>query len=422
MRILWITNLPTVEIAQDAGLRVQYTGGWLTQISRKVAEKNELIVAFPLDKGISSKTGNVNSMQYCSFPSVKKQEEITEKLVESTKEFIHRVNPDIIHIWGTEYLHSYVFCLACQNLGIMDRTVLYIQGLISIYKEYYWCYINDPKVKRPTIKDYIRKTGPYYEYKDFCVRSIYEEKAIRMARHIMGRTAWDRYHIFRLNPSACYHFCNETLRESFYSGKWNIDNCSRHRVFISQGVYPIKGLHLAIEGVSKLRNKYPDILLVCTGKNRNSQSLRVKILDSSYDRFIRKLIHTLHMEDNILFLGMCDASRMKEEYLKANVFLSPSSVENSPNSVGEAMILGTPVVASDVGGVRSILENGKEGLLYEASNTDEMARCMEKVFDNDLLAEKLSEFGRKRALQTHDLTENYFRLLEIYKELLLCHV
>ena len=57
------------------------------------------------------------------------------------------------------------------------------------------------------------------------------------------------------------------------------------------------------------------------------------------------------LEDKVSFLGPLNAEQMKAEYLRSNVFLCPSSIENSPNSLGEAQMLGVPCVASYVGGI-----------------------------------------------------------------------
>ena len=53
---------------------------------------------------------------------------------------------------------------------------------------------------------------------------------------------------------------------------------------------------------------------------------------------------------------------MKDRFLKSHMYLCPSAIENSPNSLGEAMLLGVPCVAADVGGISSIFENGKDGI------------------------------------------------------------
>ena len=66
--------------------------------------------------------------------------------------------------------------------------------------------------------------------------------------------------------------------------------------------------------------------------------------------------------------------------------MSASTIENSPNSVGEAMLLGCPVVSSCVGGVPDMLEHGREGFLYQASVPYMLAWYVKRVFGDDELA------------------------------------
>lgn len=416
MKILWLTNVATPDIAKSIGMPVNHGGGWLTQTSEYVAANNDLTMIFPMPQEIEQKEGKYNAINYRGFTFIKKPEEI-ETLKLSFSSILSDIKPDIIHIWGTEYLHAYAMLQACKNLDLLDRTIISIQGLVSVYKDYYWCYINDESVKKPTFRDYIRKAGPYYEYQDFCLRSEYEERILKEAKHVIGRTDWDFYHTKKLNPNVNYHFCNETLRQAFYTGKWSLEKCEKHRIFMSQGNYPIKGLHLALQGLQKLVKKYPDVILACTGKNRVNPTLKEILSESSYDRYIRKLIKKYNLGDHIQFLGSLDEQGMKEQYLKANIFLSASSIENSPNSVGEAMLLGTPVVSSNVGGVSTMIEDGKEGMLYATSDVDQMVNCIEKLFKDDVYAETISSAEITKARVTHDIENNYNQMVAIYSSL-----
>ena len=61
-------------------------------------------------------------------------------------------------------------------------------------------------------------------------------------------------------------------------------------------------------------------------------------------------------EDQFEFEGFLSAEKMKRLLLESNVFVCPSSIENSPNSLGEAMLLGVPCVASDVGGIADMCD------------------------------------------------------------------
>ena len=69
---------------------------------------------------------------------------------------------------------------------------------------------------------------------------------------------------------------------------------------------------------------------------------------------------------------------MKERYLKSGLFVCCSAIENSPNSLGEAMLLGLPCVTADVGGIKSIFDADKDGIMYAGT------KCRENSFDTDV--------------------------------------
>ena len=94
----------------------------------------------------------------------------------------------------------------------------------------------------------------------------------------------------------------------------------------------------------------------------------------AYGKYLKKLIRENQLEEKINMLGRIDAEEMKKQYLSCQVFVCPSVLENSPNSVGEAMLLGVPCVAANVGGIHNILTDGGDGFLYPPGDVD--ARCL----------------------------------------------
>lgn len=81
------------------------------------------------------------------------------------------------------------------------------------------------------------------------------------------------------------------------------------------------------------------------------------------------------------------------------------------------MLLGVPVVSSNVGGVPDLMTDEKEGLLYHADSVNALAMAVTRIFEDRELAEKLSKAARQRAGKTHDGEENCRTLLEIYRNM-----
>ena len=118
------------------------------------------------------------------------------------------------------------------------------------------------------------------------------------------------------------------------------------------------------------------------------------------------------------FTGILYEKQMCERHLKSHVFVCPSSIENSPNSLGEAMILGVPCVASDVGGVADMLKHQEEGFVYQADAPYMLAHFVCEVFADDEIALQISVNARKHAMRTHDPEKNLKALLSIYEQII----
>lgn len=147
-------------------------------------------------------------------------------------------------------------------------------------------------------------------------------------------------------------------------------------------------------------------------------TVKEKLKNTSYSKYIDKIINKNKLKDKVIFTGVLDEQQMYEQYLKSNVFVCPSSIKNSPNSLGEAMILGVPCVASDVGGVSDMLKHTEEGVVYQTDAPYMLAYYICEKFNNKNMAISISRKSRTRALKTHDRESNLKDLLEIYKEMI----
>jgi glycosyltransferase involved in cell wall biosynthesis len=395
-------------------------GGWLAGLSDSILQdaEIELTIAFPMNKVQSIISGKVDNLAYFGFPQLNSTE-YSLKTEEYTETIIKQVNPDIVHIFGTEYPHTLAVVHTCEKLDVIDKVVINIQGLVSIYSRHYYAGLPYNIIKKNTIRDFFKQDNIKKQKKAFFRRGGYEIEALQKVRHVIGRTDWDRACTSQVNPLLQYYFCNETLRNEFYNHRWDITKCERYSIFISQAGYPIKGLHFMLEALPEIIKKYPDTRLYIAGYDiTNTDSLMSKIKISSYGVYIKKLIKKYNLRKYITFTGPLNEKSMCERFLKSHVFVSPSSIENESNSISEAKMLGTPVIASFVGGVTERIEHYKTGLLYQYDAPYMLAYYVCKLFADDDLALLLSENAKKNAMVLHDKEDNLQELKVIYKKMI----
>ncbi len=427
MRVLWVCNRILPVVAQELGVPGGNKEGWLSGLSSRILQEDvppfTLGVCFPAGGGqagepIAGKLPGRELFYYGFCEDVVHEETYDDALERRMKDIMEEFAPDIVHCFGTEYGHTLAALRAFRRPG---RTLVGLQGICTACAQHYLDGIPEGIARRSTFRDRIKKDNLIRQQEKMGMRGEREKEVLALTGHVTGRTRFDREAAHSAAPQAVYHLMNETMRECFYEGCWEPERCERHSIFVSQGNYPIKGLHNVLQAAAILKKQYGDIRLYVAGDvvTRHG-TLKEKIKLSSYGKYLLSLIEEGGLKEHVVFLGQLDAQAMKERYLRSHVFVSASSIENSPNSVGEAMLLGVPVVSSEVGGVPDMMTDGREGLLYHAGNVSALAAAVTRIFEDGDLAQALSRAARVRARKTHDADTNYRRLLEIYHEMYLC--
>ncbi|MBY0016050.1 MULTISPECIES: glycosyltransferase family 4 protein [Bacillus] len=419
MKILWLTNIALPEASVLLKEEALPFGGWLVNASEALSLNSDisLCVAFPNNRFNDIHLLSGEKIKYYTFPSVNKNN--LKSIVENPflEQIIEQFNPDIVHIFGTEFVHTLSMVNVCQKKNI--KTIVSIQGLVSIIAKHYMLSLPIIVQNRYTFRDLLKQNNIKGQQREFIKRGKFEIEALKKVKHVIGRTTWDKACSTQINPNVIYHHCNETLRKEFYNHKWDIKRAEKYSIFLSQGSYPIKGLHFMIEAMPLILKVFPQAKLYIGGVDiTKSKTLKEKIKLSSYGKYINELIKKYNIQEKVIFTGLLNEQQMCEKYLESNVFVCPSSIENSPNSLGEAMLLGVPCVASDVGGVSDMLKHKEEGFVYQVDAPYMLAHYVCEIFKKDELALRFSENARLHALQTHDSKKNTKRLLEIYKDIL----
>ena len=419
MKVLWLCNLIIPQICAVLEIPSSYYGGWLTQLADYFdADENvELAVCANYEKAQGFfKTSWGNNSLFYGYKASEKPPHLYDASIETAfKKVLEDYKPDIVHIFGTEFPHTLSMVRAFNN---PSRTVIHIQGLVSVIAKHYEAFLPQKVCRAYSFRDFVRHDNIIQQKRKFIKRGQFEIEAIKNVSFVMGRTEWDHACAKLINPDIHYYKAQELLRENFYNDAWSYDNCNKHTILMSQSDYPIKGLHLALETLSLIKCRYPDVrLFVCGANICKNSTFKDRLKSSYYAQYLNGLIRKYHLESNVIFTGPLSAEEMKTRMLNANVFMSSSTIENSSNSIGEALLLGVPVVASYVGGTVSLAHHGEDAYLYQADAPYMAAEYIMWLFADEGECKRLSENARERARVTYDAESVYDSVKKAYLDI-----
>lgn len=393
--------------------------GWLYSFTQSLLDINENLIigvvsiCSSIKKWEKYDTGRVI---YYRIPS-SGLEIIKESEIKYAKEIIEDFSPDIIHLNGTEYALGLEIVKAnIKNIPVVAT----IQGLASIYSKYNQGYLPNSLFHRfYSFRDFIRQDSQFKRNNIMEKRGKIEKELIRQVKYITGRTEWDKIHSKIINPNIQYFKCNENLRQSFYKApKWEYKKCNKYTIFCSNASNPLKGGHFVIQSLLYVVKKYPSVVLRLVGPNVLSNKLSDKLKFTSYQRYLRYFIKKNHIENNVKFLGFLNEEQMISEYLNANVYVLPSCIENSSNSLCEAQILGVPVITSIAGGGTDFVSHGKNGFTYRCEEYEALAYYIMKVFSMHEKIQEISHSVISDATYRHNKKNNALNMIDIYYEIM----
>lgn len=439
MKILWVCNIMLPAVARHLNREVSNREGWLTGLAEALLEQEsgmELALAFPVEAESDGQKwmvpfGNRELSCYGFYENTTSIESHDEQVGDRLLKILQDFKPDVVHCFGTEYDHAE----ALVRVWDPEKVLVGIQGVCGAIAETYCADLPRKVINRRTFRDWLKKDSIRQQKEKFEKRAQREKRTLAGTAHVTGRTNLDKNYVLKINPAIVYHHMNETLRAEFYEGCWNRESCEEHSIFFSQADYPTKGFHYVLHAMPEILKAYPDAKVYVAGNSIvNWNTIKDKIKISSYGKYLRELIKRYHLENKVFFVGKLSAAEMKERMLKSHLFLCSSAMENSPNSLGEAMLLGVPCIAADVGGVPDLFRDGQDGILYQghrpkgqqngAEREEEqlmqagrIAAAVKEMWADEVRLQQFCENARAHGRATHDGNTNVRRLLEIYGQL-----
>lgn len=410
-KILWVTNVLLPEASLLLDKKPTPFGGWLHHTSKMISkEKNiKLYIASPW-KSKNIKFLEADNITYILFPVIKKY---TSKLDENISSFVESISPDLIHIFGTEMPHSYAF----KKVSI-ERKIKYavnLQGIVTLISEQYLSNLPIREILKPNFFSLLTRRSLIKTQKMYAYRGKYEREIICSADFVLGRTTWDKAFFNQIDSIGKYIKWNETLRECFYKSQWKYKSENKYNIFVSQGNYSIKGVHQLIKALNIIITKYPLLNVRIAGKNIMKNSILGLNFDTQYSRYIKSLIKKYNLENNIHYIGLKNEREIVNEYLNSGLVVLPSIIENSPNSLGETMVLGVPIIAAYVGGIPDFINHSVNGFLYNTNEHNTLAYYIDKILnmtENELI--EMSDNSMKSSRKIHDITTNSETIIKFY--------
>ena len=420
MRVLWLS--PNSTFYHRKSNNSYYGGGWIDSLQRVV----EGLPDFELGVAFLSKEGEGKDRQggttYYSIPQ--KKEKGLKKLfyyyrgykkvrrqeyVSEVQSIIEDFKPDIIHLFGIE--NQLATILGNTSIPV----VVHLQGILTpCDNAFFPPGFNMDVFKWPmTTREWIFRNGFGFAHRIIHVRSMREKELFKHVRYAMGRTSWDREMLQLFAPEAKYFHVDEILREPFYAnaGRWRCPEKGTFRIVstLSQTVY--KGLDLVLK-VAKYLSTYTNLEFEwqVIGLSSNSPMIR----------FFERRTKIKSKDVHVKYIGVRTSEELTKDLLESNVYVHPSYIDNSPNSVCEAQILGLPVVATAVGGVSTLVENGVTGFLVPSNGLYEMAAALLRLAGDQGLDCMIGKKAFETSCKRHDKQQVVQDLMVVYKSILAC--
>jgi glycosyltransferase involved in cell wall biosynthesis len=408
MKVLWFSVTPSLYSRSSAG---HNGGGWISSLEEKVKTTPgvELAVAFAHsdttfkveEDGVTYYPMSIyqSKLQRLQYKYLVKKEEDPE--IEYCLRVIDDFHPDIIHVFGSEWS----FGLVAKFTKI--PVVIHIQGFANPYLN---AYFPPGFSKRDFIfksKLNIRKIhSQLLGYYHFRHRAERELRILKSNRYFMGRTEWDKSVSRLLSPDSRYFYCSESLRSFFFEDlkRWTFKKRELNILVSTISPPTYKGIDLVL--------KIAQLLVIHGGFD-----FEWRIFGVTDARLFEQKLNIRANDVKVKFLGVLSERELKKELLNASVFIHPSYIDNSPNSVCEAQLLGLPIVSTNVGGISSLIDHGETGMLIPANDPYSGAYYIKSLINDEKLSLKLSEKGQRRALSRHDPVAITDTLLKIYDEI-----
>jgi glycosyltransferase involved in cell wall biosynthesis len=391
-RIVWLASYPENKLLPELNIikkRNTHAAPWLVNLLDVLRKKEDFEFHVILSSSNIKESQSFEKDGVCyhaikysfpfsnrGFPNFFPYDSLTwyRSLRKRIKQKVNMINPDLIHVHGIE--KGFGLCA----LDVQFPSIASIQGL---YKE-------------------IRKVDPSIRG---TLQSPIEKYVIKKSKNFGCRTEWDSGIIKSQNPEAKIYFMPELINKVFFKKKW-APTKSKRLVFVGS-LNKRKGVEVLLKALFIIRKRIPEIMLSFIGSG-----------SKKYVTKLKKQIEYMSLTKNVSFEGVISSEEIAEIHLKSDIFVLPTYIDNSPNSLAEAMAIGMPCIATNIGGIPSMIEHGESGFLFDLEDHNQLAGLVIKLLDNLKLSKEFGLKAHQKALEMNSESNVVEQTAKVYNEII----
>lgn len=407
MRVLWFAVTSSM---YENKTNSHNGGGWISSLEKIIRSVNDIKLGIAFEHTDSIFKKEIDDVTYypinawtSSWSRLSKKLQIKSEekyIIPKCMEVIADFKPDVIHVFGSEW------CFGLITKHTRVPVIIHMQGsLPSYYNARFPVGVSLSNIILSSNTSLLEKIRYWRNDLLFKKKAIREEQILKLCKNFMGRTHWDKSIVNVYNSQANYYFCNEALRESFINSSvsWCFTE-SKKIIIVSTLSGPFyKGIDVVLKTAKLL-------------KENTAYDFEWRVYGYSDCKFYEKQYNIFANEVNVKMMGVVTQEVLSDGLLEADFYVHPSYIDNSPNSVCEAQILGVPVICTNVGGVSSLVEDEKTGFLVPSNDPIKIADIIISKYNKSLLDE-ISNNAIQTAKKRHHPENIKNDLIMIYKAL-----
>lgn len=273
------------------------------------------------------------------------------------KAFLRELAPDLVH--ALDVGSGYICLKAAPEIPI----VVSIHGIVAQERKHV--------------------SGSKARFRATLAARLIERYCIKNAKYLIEPTRYPEEYFGPLITGKTFATGN-AIADSFFQLE---SDPEPGRLLYCGAIIPRKRLLDLVEAVAHTSRAVPDVALRIVGDT----------VDSAYLSLVKGAIARQGVAPNVVFLGALTTEQLLEEYRRCSLLVLPSGEETSPMVIGEMMAVGKPIVATRVGGVPYLVDDGETGFIVEVGDVTALSDRILRILQDHELQLRMGRLAKQRA-------------------------